>query len=322
MRMRPYKKIIWIAGFLLLLLPSLALSQAKVGTTGVNFLELGVSARAMGMAEAYVAGVTDASAVYYNPAALTYIYGREIMFTHIDMPAGINYEAFALAYPMESIGSVLGVGVYSLNTGDILRTDYYFAHGYYDSTQGYQYFSAGDLAISMSFGRFLTDRFSMGFTVKFIQESLELEKAVGWGADVGTCYNAGFRNFKIGMVISNFGPDMKFLEKDFPLPINFRFGASIDLLDTEDHLAVFSAEGSHPADNLEKYNIGVEYRYHDRFTLRVGERINYDIDGFTAGAGLTLPMGKDMDISVDYAYQDFGLLPSTEVHRFTIGFVF
>jgi len=44
-------------------------SQAKVGTTGAQFLELGVSSRAMAMGEAYTAVVDDISAVYYNPAA-------------------------------------------------------------------------------------------------------------------------------------------------------------------------------------------------------------------------------------------------------------
>ena len=61
--MRLYKICIGVFGLVLLLIPSMVYSQAKVGTTGVNFLELGVSARAMGMAEAHVAGVTDASAV-------------------------------------------------------------------------------------------------------------------------------------------------------------------------------------------------------------------------------------------------------------------
>lgn len=317
--MKLYKISIGVFGLVLLLIPSMVFSQAKVGTTGVNFLELGISARAMGMAEAYVAGVTDASAVYYNPAALTYSYGRQVMFTHISLPAGINYEAFALALPLENFGGVLGVGVFSLNTGDILRTSYYHALGN-DQNGDRQYFSAGDIAISLSYGKFLTDKFSIGVTAKYIQENLETEQTWGWGADVGTCYNSGFQNFKIGMIITNFGPDMKFIEKNFPLPINFRFGASIDFVDKQDHLVTFAAEGSHPADNLEKYNVGLEYVYLDKFSLRMGERFNYDIDGFTWGGGVNVPLGEDMDIYVDYAYQDFGIL--TDVHRFTIGLIF
>ncbi len=92
------------------------------------------------------------------------------------------------------------------------------------------------------------------------------------------------------------------------------------MLDRPDHLVTFAAEGSHPADNLEKYNVGMEYQYLNRFSLRLGERFNYDTDGFTTGGGLILPLGEEMDIYVDYAYQDFGLL--VEVHRFTIGLVF
>jgi len=317
MRFNKYK-IAFLAA-VLLLLPSLAFSQAKVGTTGVNFLELGVSARAMGMAEAYTAGVTDASAVYYNPAGLTYVYGRQAMFTHIDLPAGINYEFFALAYPMESVSGVVGIGIYALNTGDILRTDYSYPTGV-DQFGNRQYFSAGDLAVSLSYSRFLTDKFSLGVTARYIQENLELEKASGWSADVGTCYNSGYRNFKIGMVISNFGPDMKFIKDEFPLPMNFKFGASIDAVDSDNHLIMLAAEGSHPGDNEEKYNVGIEYWFQDKFSLRVGERFNYDSDGFTAGGGLVLPIGEEFDLSVDYAYQEFGFL--NEVHRFSLGLVF
>jgi len=308
-----------LLGVLLLLLPSLAFSQAKVGTTGLNFLELGVSARAMGMGDAFTARVNDASAIYYNPAALTYVYGREAMFTHISMPSGINYEFFAMAVPLEAVGGVVGVGVYSLNTGDILYTNYSYPYGV-DHDGNAQYFSAGDLAVGISYGRFLTDKFSVGFTAKYIQENLETVSASGWAADVGTCYNSGYRNFKIAMVITNFGPDFKFIEKGFPLPINFKFGAAIDLLSNDNHSMTISAEGNHPSDNLEKYNAGLEYTFQNKFSLRVGERLNYDSDGFTAGGGLRLPIGGDMDLSVDYAYQDFGWL--TQVHRFSIGLAF
>ncbi len=310
---------IGLIGLVMLMLPSLVFSQAKVGTTGVNFLELGVSARAMGMAEAFVATINDASAVYYNPAGLTYLYGRELLFTHISMPAGINYEAVALGMPVEAVGGIVGIGVYSLNSGDILLTDYSYPYGA-DTAGDKQYFSAGDFALSLSYGRFLTDKFSVGFTVKYLREDLSTYNAGGWAADVGTLYNSGYRNFKIGMVISNFGPDLKYINMDFPLPINFKFGGSIDVLESDEHLLTFAAEGSHPSDNLEKYNVGMEYWYQDRFAIRVGERFNYDSDGFTAGGGLRLEIGEDMELGVDYAYQDFGFL--NEVHRFSFGLVF
>ncbi|UCD16410.1 MAG: PorV/PorQ family protein [Candidatus Zixiibacteriota bacterium] len=319
--MRIYKKHIGLLlGIILLLLPSLAFSQAKVGTTGVNFLELGVSARAMGMAEAFTAGVDDASAVFYNPAALTYIYGLEMMFTHIRLPADINYEFLSMVLPVDAVGGVIGVGIYSLNTGDILYTDYSYPYSYEDEWGNKQFFSAGDVAVSLSYGRYLTDKFSLGFTVKYIREDLSNVNATGWAADVGTCYDSGYRDFKIAMLISNFGPDMKHLQKEFPLPINFKFGGSINFIDAEDHVVMLAAEGGHPADNLEKYNVGMEYRYLEKFSLRIGERFNYDSDGLTAGGGLRLPIAEEVDLSVDYAYQDFGWL--NEIHRFSIGLSF
>jgi len=68
--------------------------------------------------------------------------------------------------------------------------------------------------------------------------------------------------------------------------------------------------------------MGLEYIFLNKFSLRVGERLNYDSDGFTIGGGAFLPLSDDVEISVDYAYQeqDFGF--STEVHRFSIGLIF
>lgn len=298
------------------LLPSQLFAQAKVGTTGAQFLELGVSSRAMGMAEAFAAVADDVSAVYYNPAGLTALYGREAMFTYIKMPADINYGFGAIGLPLESIGGVLGIGVYALSSGDMIETTY--ERGEQSGTG--RTFSWTDFAVSVSYGRYLTDRFSVGFTVKYIGEFVHDYSTNGWAADVGTSYDTGYRGFKIGMVISNFGPDLKFIENSFPLPINFRFGASINVVENYNHLMTFSAEGAHPSDNLEKYNSGLEYTFKDRFVLRAGGRFNYDVDGFTAGGGIRLPYGEDSELSIDYAFQDFGIL--TEVHRFSLQFAF
>ncbi|HWR84225.1 MAG TPA: PorV/PorQ family protein [Candidatus Deferrimicrobium sp.] len=289
--------------------PAQVQAQAKVGTTGTQFLELGVSARAMGMGEAFVAIADDISSAYYNPAGLTYLYGREAAFTYIRMPADINYGFAALGLPLEAIGGVLGIGMYGLSSGDIEETDY--ARAPTGRT-----FVWNDYALAVSYGRYLTDRFSVGLTVKYIGQFVHDYSANGWAADVGTLYNTGFRGFKIGMAITNFGPDMTFIRNAFPLPINFKFGGAINVIEGGDHLVTFAAEGAHPSDNLEEYNSGVEYVYKDNFVLRSGWRFNYDLDGFTAGGGLRLPFGEDRELRVDYAFQDFGIL--TEVHRFTM----
>jgi long-subunit fatty acid transport protein len=313
---RVMTKAVWSTLLLFVLLallsPSEVSAQAKVGTTGAQFLELGVSARAMGMAEAFTAVSDDISAIYYNPAGLTSLYGREVIFTYINLPAGINYGFGAIGFPLESIGGVLGIGTYALSSGDMIERTY--EHGTYEGTG--RTFAWNDIAVSVSYGRYLTDRFSIGFSVKYLGEFTHEYSASGWAADVGTSYDTGYRGFKIGMAMTNFGPDMKFIAKAYPLPMNFKFGATINVIEGVDHLVTFAAEGAHPSDNVEKYNTGLEYTFKDHFVLRGGARVNYDVDGFTVGGGLRLPFGEDREMRVDYAFQDFGIL--TEVHRFTV----
>lgn len=304
------------------LTPADVTAQAKVGTTGAQFLELGVSARSMGMGGAFTAVANDVSAVYYNPAGLTALLGTEVMMTYIDMPADVQYGFVAVGLPLESIGGVLGIGVYALTSGSMIERTYnrgvdYTDLGRYGTGRK---FAWNDLALTVGYGRYLTDRFSIGFTMRYIGQFVHDYSASSWSADVGTSYNTGYRDFKLAMAITNFGPDLRFIEKAAPLPINFRFGGSINVIEGADHTLTLAAEGSHPSDNLEKYNAGAEYLFKERFALRLGSRFNYDSDGLTAGAGMRIPYGEEGQISFDYAYQDFGIL--TEVHRFTMAFAF
>ncbi len=308
--MRIHKILLLLA---LLLLPGVLYGQAKVATAGAQFLEIGVSARAVGMGEAFIAIADDATAMHYNPACLTQIFDREVIFTHIDYAADMSYEFGGIVLPMWSLGGVVGVGVYMLDAGTINET----THEYPNGTG--RTFGAKEYAVGASYARSLTDHFSVGLTLKLIDQMYEEQRATGWAADVGTTYDTGYRGFRISMVISNFGPDMRFITEDHPLPMNFKFGGALNVLESDFHRATFSLEGSHPTDNLEKYAAGMEYTFKEMFSLRMGQKFQIDAGGFSAGAGLSLPI-NDWNIKFDYAYFDFGVLES--VHRFTFGMSF
>ncbi len=303
-----------LIGLVLLLIPGFAWGQAKTGTSGAQFLELGVSARAVGMGNAFLAIADDASAIFYNPAGLSQLSQREIILTHVDYPADITYDFAGLAYPFHRLGGVWGLGFYFLNSGEMDYTTYF------NPLSSGQTFTAKDYAISLSYGRLLTERFSIGATVKLIDELYEEERATGWAADIGTMYNTGFRNFRIGMMMCNFGPDLKFIREAYPLPISFKFGIALDVVNYGDHKASVDFELGHPNDNLEKFNGGVEYWYRDMLALRFGSQAGYDEGNVGLGAGIKVPFYNKTTLRVDYGYHNFGNL--TEVHRFTLNLSF
>lgn len=306
--------IVLAAVILMVQSPADLFGQAKVGTAGVKFLDIGISARAMGMAEAYMAVANDVSALYYNPAGLTQLYSREAMFTRIDYPADITLNFAGVALPVEAVSGILGFAFYNFNSGDIPLTTYENPDG------NGELFQANEYALAVTYARSLTEHFSLGTTFKVIGQYYDNESAQGWAADVGTLYDTGYRGFKIAIGIINFGPDMTMVQQDYPLPINFKFGSSFNVIDNPEHQAVLSLEGAHPSDNLEQYNAGMEWWFQEKFSLRTGYRFNYDSDGFTAGGGLKWPFGEKTELRVDYGYQDFGFL--REVHRFTLTMAF
>jgi hypothetical protein len=136
---------------------------------------------------------------------------------------------------------------------------------------------------------------------------------------------------------------MKFIRETFPLPIDFRFGTAINLIEGENNKLTWSVQASRPSDNLEKFNTGVEYWFNDRFAIRAGKKFQYDYfsdklsqgltdskpfdgrqkfnltAGFTFGFGVKVPLGSTL-MQIDYAYQDLGYLD--KVNRFTFDYKF
>ncbi len=314
----------------------------NVGTTAAPFLEIGVGARAVGMGGAFVATANDVSAMYWNPAGIAGLKRVQAVFVHTDWLVDISYDYAGMIFPLMQFGTV-GLNLTALNMGEMkVRT--------IDHPEGTgEYFDASDMAIGLSYGIHLTNRFAIGFNFKFIQQTIWKEHARGFAVDIGTLYQTPWKGLRIGAALTNFGTDMKMSGNDllvyhdidpyqlgnndhifaelttdsWPLPLNFQLGLAYDAIQTENHLLTVEADAMHPIDNSESMNFGLEYGFAGRYFLRAGYRnlfLRNGEEGLTLGAGVHLTMFGGIRVGFDYAYADFGRLQNTQRFSIVLGF--
>ena len=83
-----------------LLFPTMAAAQTKVGTTAAPFLEIGAGARGVAMGESQVATARDVTALYWNPAGVAYLTSGQASFQYNEWIAGTNLSYAAVAMPV------------------------------------------------------------------------------------------------------------------------------------------------------------------------------------------------------------------------------
>ena len=279
--------------------PTVLGGASRAGTAAAQFLQIGVSARAAGMGDTYVALVDDAAGAYYNPGVLAWIGRKQALFTHTDLPAGLAHYFGSYVQPVGSIGT-FALSFLMLTTGDIPVTVAY--QGPTGET-----FSATEMAVGLSYSRTLTQWFAVGGTAKFVAQDLAGFDSRTWAFDVGTIFKTGWRQSRLGMSVTNFGPDISFGDvskigfdsQRFPMPLTFRFGVAVDVMHTEQNKLWFAAELHQPNDNLRHQSIGLEYSFNDLIFLRGGWKIDEETEGldkggfaesFAFGAGFNLSM--------------------------------
>jgi len=327
------------------LLTSFAFAQevTKVGTTAAGFLGIDVGARALGMGGSFVSIADDISALYWNPAGVARLSGPQAMFTHSRWIADVSFNYAAFALPLGDIGT-LGANATFLTMDEMERTTVFEPDGTGEM------FDAGSYAFGLSYARNLTDRFSIGFNFKYINEKIYHSDASGAAFDVGTLFDTQYYGLKIGMSIANYGTKMQMGGRDmliqtdidplisgnnhninadlktdaFDLPLMFRVGLSMDVLKGKgDSNLILSVDALHPNDDVESVNVGGEYWFHKMFALRAGYKSMLARDseeGMCFGAGVHYSLMGYTTIMIDYAYEDFGVLK--EVQLFTLGLGF
>jgi len=286
----------------------------KVGTIGAQFLKIGIGARACAMGGAFVAVADDASCVYWNPAGIARLSENSLSFNHASWFADIQLNQAAYIFSLPFLPGAVGIHARSLSMDHLPVRTVFRPFG--DGTT----YDAGDIAMSVSYGRSLTDKFSTGISVHYLQSTLASWTTSGISFDFGTLYDTGYRSLTIGMSIQSIGSDMTFIEEPVKLPTIFRVGMAMNLLNVRNHTMLASGEFQHPPDNEERANAGVEYAISDFVFLRGGWYFRYDQERFAIGGGLKVPIGLGEGVIADYSYTENQELP--EVHRLSLDFRF
>ncbi len=314
--------------------------QTKTGTTLGDFVLIEPGARTAGMGNAGVGFGEGLQTVYFNPAGAALGQGRELLVSHLEWYADIRFDYVAAGLPLGRFGNAYAA-VTSLRSGDIdVRT--------VEQPDGTgERYSAGDLALSLGYARQISDRFSGGIQVNYLQESIWHSSADAFTLSLGTLYRVAPNGLHIGASLTNFGTSAHFTGRDlritydedptrygdngalpgerytesYPLPVLFRVGLLLPVQLSPGSQLVLAADAQHPSSNTESVCGGAELRFRNGFALRAGYQDLFQQDselGLTLGAGLG---GKvsEWGYRLDYAWADHQRLGAT--HRFSLGLV-
>jgi len=312
-------------------LPLFAAIFPKTGTASMQFLKIGIDARAIGMGEAYTSVSDDISSVYWNPAGLALKDERQLMLSHTNWVAETYYESFAYSMPTD-------LGYFAISS-----SFFYSGEMYETIEETFSYtgrtFTFSDLAVGLTYANAMTDQFSFGITAKYLREDVADENMTGYSVDLGTLYNTNWKNVTIGMALRNFGPNVSYnveYEKtsgplsdvdksgtEAKLPMNFSLGIAGDIFREDDSYLVGSVQLDNCVDREETWNLGAEYNISNLF-LRGGYQIGYDAASFTGGFGVKVAT-RIAVFNIDYAYTHMGRLQEdflTAAHRLSMKLAF
>ena len=337
------KKIIFTIVYVFLLNAVIPQQVNKTGTTAAKFLSIGVGARANALGGASTAIVDDASAMYWNPAGVALVDKFQGIFTYTKMFADVNLNSFGVVIPSGSAGN-FGINITALNIGEMDVTTELEPEGTGAT------FSAGSYAIGLTYARNITDDFIIGATVKYIREGIYNSSADGFAVDIGTLFKTPFYGIKFASSITNFGTKMRITGDDllvrydqdpntsgnnetvdanlatesFELPLRLQIGIARDFVFFDNQKFTVAVDANYPNDNDQWMNIGGELSlFRELIELRGGYKalfLDDSQEGLTLGVGINYFDLEFIDISVDYAYQDFEFLDSIHSFGLIIGF--
>ncbi len=298
---------------------SLALPGAAAAATGTSggaspYLRDGIGARALGMGNAYTAAVTDATAAYWNPAALaalagsglsaqTAVLGEERALNFLNYVqtgrwgTGPRQFALGLSWIHFSAGENIEARTYNRPEPDYL-------------------FGASDNAYILSAASQVSEDIAVGCNFKILNQNLDADSALGSGWDLAVWHRIDA--IRWGLVLQDLYSVLSWPDGHVDrLPTCTRGGVEWRVLPERLRVAAEGGiEFSHAGAGVAQvsYRLGAEYQPWEVLTLRAG----LDQARFTAGAGVVMIRQPLFQARLDYALAGERLPGSGLTHLFSL----
>ena len=307
-------------------------------------MEIGVGAASAGMGGAFVSVANNATALYWNAAGISGGGKYEAAVSHSDWLAETNFDFAGIVIPLGNFGSV-GFSFTSLSMDDMKVTTVEKPDG-----TG-EFFNANDIAFGLTYARNLTERFSIGFTAKYIQQTIWHMTSSAFAIDAGTLFKTDLLGgMVIGAAISNFGTAMTLDGRDtryfirvddnklgsneriptniemdeWELPLSFQIGVSTYAVNKDSYKLLIAADALVPNNDYQSINAGAELSILDLISLRGGYNslfLQEAEGGLSLGVGLSSQMLLSLAVvNFDYSFRDFGRLQN--IHTLSLGIKF
>jgi len=317
-------------------------AQSKVGTTTAQFLSIPVGGKAIAMGGAFTAVSTDATALYWNPGAISRNGKNSVYASQTNWLVGSAHQWIGVQI-MVTRQDAIGLSVNNLDYGSRERVTTVAEP---DGTG--EYWNANDLSMALSYSRNLTDRFSIGGSLKYITQQIWHESSSGMAIDLGLLFITQFNGLRISATMRNFGGELQLDGRDllhrididpenegnnetivarlktdsWPIPLAFHVGMAMPIIDQQNLKATIAADAIRPTDNTETLGVGGEVQLFNVLSLRGGYQTLFRTDaqsGLTLGFGIQIP-NPYASINFDYSYQDYGLFDDIQTAGIGVGF--
>ncbi len=275
--------------FILLILITLGYIDCIKGeTSSLPILDFPISARAIGMGEAFCAMGGDINSILFNPAGLSLVENKEVCISYSRF-IDINYGFFGFTQPVGRIGA-MGISATTLQVGDI--------EIYSFNKPSKTLKAQSDWVLTLSGGFRIRPNVSIGTNLKAIRSTIVEKSANAYAGDTGILIDID-KNLRLAGVIKNYGTKIKYKDIEDSLPLSSKIGASYKIYPSKkDIIATLSTDAVIFGVDESKINIGIEcfvFTKEIEFYLRGGYRYGYDTNTFAFGIGLIDKRNHQLD---------------------------